>query len=152
MWRRKWQPTPVPLPGKSHGQRSLVGYSPWVREVTFTFLTSYSSLSKRNWHSDPDKMIRWGTSLPSSRTPSFANKIVFLASKKKKNNNRLTPPPDSELSWRWVEVELGNLVSPENSLVTLTCLPDGEPQPWSWTAQTFRGGSGALVKTQALIQ
>ena len=28
-WRRKWQPMPVSLPGKSHGQRSLVGYSPW---------------------------------------------------------------------------------------------------------------------------
>ena len=28
-WRRKWQPTPVLLPGKSHGQGSLVGYSPW---------------------------------------------------------------------------------------------------------------------------
>ena len=28
-WRRKWQSTPVLLPGKSHGQRSLVGYSPW---------------------------------------------------------------------------------------------------------------------------
>ena len=27
--RRKWQPTPVLLPGKSHGWRSLVGYSPW---------------------------------------------------------------------------------------------------------------------------
>ena len=30
-WRRKWQPTPVFLPGKSYGQRSLVGYSPWGR-------------------------------------------------------------------------------------------------------------------------
>ena len=28
-WRRKWQPTPVLLPGKSHGQRSLAGCSPW---------------------------------------------------------------------------------------------------------------------------
>ena len=28
-WRRKWQPTPVFLPGKYHGQRSLMGYSPW---------------------------------------------------------------------------------------------------------------------------
>ena len=28
-WRRKWQPTPVFLPGKSNGQRSLAGYSPW---------------------------------------------------------------------------------------------------------------------------
>ena len=31
-WRRKWQPTPVFLPGESHGQRSLVGYSPWGRK------------------------------------------------------------------------------------------------------------------------
>ena len=28
-WRRKWQPTPVFLPGKPHGRRSLVGYSAW---------------------------------------------------------------------------------------------------------------------------
>ena len=28
-WRRAWQPTPVFLPGETHGQRSLVGYSPW---------------------------------------------------------------------------------------------------------------------------
>ena len=28
-WRRKWQPTPVFLPGEFHGQRILVGYSPW---------------------------------------------------------------------------------------------------------------------------
>ena len=31
-WRRKWQPTPVLLPRKSHGLRSLVGYSPWGRK------------------------------------------------------------------------------------------------------------------------
>ena len=31
-WRRKWQPTPVFLPGKFHGWRSLVGYSPWTRK------------------------------------------------------------------------------------------------------------------------
>ena len=29
LWRRKWQPTLVFLPGKFHGQRSLMGYSPW---------------------------------------------------------------------------------------------------------------------------
>ena len=28
-WSRKWQPAPVFLPGKFHGQRSLVDYSPW---------------------------------------------------------------------------------------------------------------------------
>ena len=32
LWRRKWKPTPVFLPGESHEQRSLVGYSPWGRK------------------------------------------------------------------------------------------------------------------------
>ena len=35
-WKRKWQPTPVFLPGKSHGQRSLVGYCPWGRKESDT--------------------------------------------------------------------------------------------------------------------
>ena len=35
-WRRKWQPTPVLLPGESHGRRSLVGYSPQGRKESDT--------------------------------------------------------------------------------------------------------------------
>ena len=35
-WRRQWHPTPVLLPGKSHGQRSLVGCSPWGRQELYT--------------------------------------------------------------------------------------------------------------------
>ena len=42
IWRRKWQPTPVFLPGKSHEQRSLVGYSPWDRRVEHDWMTSLS--------------------------------------------------------------------------------------------------------------
>ena len=34
--RRQWHPTPVLLPGQSHGQRSLVGCSPWSREKSDT--------------------------------------------------------------------------------------------------------------------
>ena len=33
-WRRAWQPSPVFLPGESHGQRSLAGYSPWGHSET----------------------------------------------------------------------------------------------------------------------
>ena len=60
-WRRKWQPIPVLSPGKSHGWRSLVGYSPWGREelnrterhrsLTHGFLQSsqrYFALKKQN--------------------------------------------------------------------------------------------------------
>ena len=36
LWRRQWHPTPVLLPGESHGWRSLVGYSPWGREESDT--------------------------------------------------------------------------------------------------------------------
>ena len=35
-WRRKWQSTPVFLPGKSHGLRILVGYSPWGHKESDT--------------------------------------------------------------------------------------------------------------------
>ena len=36
-WRRKWQPAPIFLPGKSHFQRSLVGYSSWgCKELDMT--------------------------------------------------------------------------------------------------------------------
>ena len=45
--RRRWHPTPVLLPGKSHGRRSLVGCSPWGREESDTTerLPSHLSLS-----------------------------------------------------------------------------------------------------------
>ena len=50
-WIRKWQSTSVLLPGKSHGQRSLVGYSPWGRkesdtteQLHFFFLATVNSV------------------------------------------------------------------------------------------------------------
>ena len=48
-WRRKWQPTPVFLPGESHGQRSLPGCSPWgCKESSMTEQLTLS-LSQRLW-------------------------------------------------------------------------------------------------------
>ena len=46
-WSREWQPTPVCLPGESHGQRSLAGYSPWGHiELDTTKRLNSSSRSK----------------------------------------------------------------------------------------------------------
>ena len=45
-WRRQWHPTPVLLPGKSHGRRSLVGCSPWGREESDT-------TERLHFHSSP---------------------------------------------------------------------------------------------------
>ena len=48
--RRQWHPTPVRLPGKSHGRRSLVGCSPWGRErVGHDWATSLSLFTFMHW-------------------------------------------------------------------------------------------------------
>ena len=43
-WRRKWQPAPVFLPGKSHGQRGLAGYSP--KSCKESDMTKYAGMAK----------------------------------------------------------------------------------------------------------
>ena len=56
-WRRKWQPAPVFLPGKSHGQRSLVGHSSWGHEeldmIKHTHTQNLSNLA------DPFSQLFW---------------------------------------------------------------------------------------------
>ena len=50
-WRRKWQPIPVFLPGESHGQRRLVGYSPWgLKELDTTEATQQLSTRVNKKH------------------------------------------------------------------------------------------------------
>ena len=58
LWRRQWHPTPVLLPGKYHGQRSLVGCSPWgsqrVRHDWATSLSLFTFLHwRRKWQPTP---------------------------------------------------------------------------------------------------
>ena len=55
-WRRKWQPTPVFLPGKSRGQRGLEGYSPWGhKELDTIEQLNWTELKQQKrpprWHS-----------------------------------------------------------------------------------------------------
>ena len=49
-WRREWQPTPVFLPGKSHGQRSLAIYSPWGCKELDDYHTQRIELHFQNKH------------------------------------------------------------------------------------------------------
>ena len=60
-WRRKWQPTPVFLPGEFHGQRSLADYSPWVpKESDMTEQLHF------HFHDDPkvETIISYGLFKP----------------------------------------------------------------------------------------
>ena len=50
-WRRARQPTPVFLPGESHGQRNLVGYSPWGLKEPDTTEATWQALEGRRQHS-----------------------------------------------------------------------------------------------------
>ena len=58
-WRRKWKPTPVFLPGKSRGQGSLVGYSPWGHRVRhYCELVAKTTLLQRMGHHQAHNMNR----------------------------------------------------------------------------------------------
>ena len=46
-WNRKWQPTPVFLPGKFHDQRSLVGCSPWGHKESD--MTEHKPIHRSLW-------------------------------------------------------------------------------------------------------
>ena len=80
-WRRKWQPTPVLLPGKSHGQRSLVGYSPWGRKeldtterlhFTFTLLYEVNIQEEQDGKADGESCLQLLQNCP------HMGPIVFL--------------------------------------------------------------------------
>ena len=60
-WSRTWQPTPVFLPGESHRQRSLVGYSPWdCKELEMTATHSSILAWKIPWTEEPGGLQSMG--------------------------------------------------------------------------------------------
>ena len=61
-WRRKWQPTPVSLPEKSHGQRGLVSCSPRGRKgilfhITALLVTSFVFLIREDQHANFSNLL-----------------------------------------------------------------------------------------------
>ena len=80
-WRRKWPPTPELLPGKSHGRRSLIGYSPWGRKeldtkenFTFTLIPGVGK-SPGGRHGNHSSILAWR--IPWSGKPS---RLEFIGS------------------------------------------------------------------------
>ena len=62
LWRRKWQPTQVFSSGKSHGQRSLVGFSPWEHRVITDWVIEHAICDgtwKNNWKCIQILKIYW---------------------------------------------------------------------------------------------
>ena len=57
LWRRKWQPTPVFLPGDFNGQRSLAGYSPWCHKESDTTKHTSTKQNKVHHHNQKKKLV-----------------------------------------------------------------------------------------------
>ena len=90
-WGRKWQPTPVLLPGKFQGWRSLVGYSPWGRkesDLTECLILCYLKDETENV-SEP---VLWGAYLQqwSSVRPALELPVECFTKKKKKKKTTST--------------------------------------------------------------
>ena len=64
-WGRRWHPTPVLLPGKSHGWRSLEGCSPWGHWVSVTFTFHFHALEKEM--ATHSSVLAWR--IPGTREP-----------------------------------------------------------------------------------
>ena len=73
LWRRKWQPTPVFLPGEFHGQRSLPGCSPWGHRVRHNWVTEHTGTDRNNRLS---RLIDRQTDRQTRDMPVFA--LLFL--------------------------------------------------------------------------
>ena len=80
-WRRKWQPTPVLLPRKSHGRRSLVCSSPWdaksqrqLSDFTFTWFSLRLSSVSHNWRNRTLSLSHL------SQETGFLSDVCFLLS------------------------------------------------------------------------
>ena len=70
-WRRKWQSTPVFLPGESHGQRILVGYSSWVAK-SWTWLSDWAHThTSLDWGSSFTDLLSVPHIQPGSRCCHF---------------------------------------------------------------------------------
>ena len=99
-WSRAWQPTPVFLPGESHGQGSLVGYSPWV-------------------HTESDMTeATWLANLRRGLFAKWTNQVI-------RGMKLSVPPPDllgGERSWSSMANDLINHVYVMLLLVTQSCL------------------------------
>ena len=84
-WRKKWQSTPVFLPGKTHGQRSCMGYSPWGCKESV----------RHDLATKPQPPCSACSSFP-SLYPLGKFVLFFVCNnfqKKKKHNNNTPPPP-----------------------------------------------------------
>ena len=127
-WRRAWQPTPVSLPGKFHGQRSLEGFSPWGHKsrMWLTHIqTEYLCTPKFTCQNlTPDVLCGGGAfrRLLCHKGKALLKRISVLKKDLQRDPLPLSPLEDTA-RWPFVNQVAGSHQT-SNLLVT-----------WSWTSQ-----------------
>ena len=99
-WRRKWQLTPVFLPGKSHGWRNLVSYSPWGRKESDTTERLHSLHAIVQGQPDkviPPYLIKSAT-LPAHMFSQQAETIALTQDLTLAKDQKINIYPDSNMS------------------------------------------------------
>ena len=114
LWRRGWQPTPVILPGESHGQSSLGGYSPWGSKESDTterltpLLNTFSDWTKIPWtHWDlEEKVIRKQEFMKKNKLLQNVSMIQFSVLQTSHSLEYLPRTLRMELLGRWAQHSL----------------------------------------------
>ena len=101
--RRQWHPTPVLLPGKSHGWRSLVGWSPWGREE--------SDMTEQLHFHALEKEMATHSSVLAWRIPGTAESggLLCMESHRVGNNWSDLGAAALQLQFSWSRSETGHL-------------------------------------------
>ena len=99
-WRRKWQPTPVFLPGESHGQRGLIGYSLWghkesdmTKQLTHTHTHTHTPQFHYRLQRETCPWATWDTLIvnPSHMIHEYVKCFVSLTFSLSKVGSKYTP-------------------------------------------------------------
>ena len=126
-WRRKWQPTPVFLPGESQGQRSLVGYSPWSRKESDT--TKWLTHTHTHTHNGLESIVQ---------SAHFSHSVMSDSLRPHGLQHARLPCPLPTLgaysnscpSCRWCHLPISSSAVPFSS--RLQSFPESRPFPVSW--------------------
>ena len=141
-WRREWQPTPVFLPRKSHGQKSLAGYSLWGhKELDMTeWLTLSLSPHPGPFYLTPVRLFKWVVGLGCREAPADPS------------NLHCAGHAAGRLIHTWSHVHPGDtwshFVHQRPRLAQSTRAPRVGGTPWVSGLACTKGKTGSLMSTQ----
>ena len=147
-WSKKWQPTPIFLPGKSHGQRSLVGYSPGGTKSQ-TNLRDWTNTHTQTNTSEQTLLPNYPSSV------QFSHSVMSDSLRPHESQHSKLPCPsptpgvysDSCPSSQWCHPAISSSVVPFSSCPQ--SLPASESLPMSqrfaWGGQSIGASASASV-------